>query len=470
MKILKENRLYELFFALDASDLRQLSKFLRSPLFNKQNVLVSLFDYLRAAKGRVPLPEKLFRHLYPDEPFNMQKLHYAHSDLLKKIEAFLVWKECTTSDIDFNFFLMKAYRKRNLEKPFLKVMSRIEQMLEKGALRNEFYHQNWYNIHRERFYFESAKKRNKKFKLQELADLRDVSFISGKLKDACNIISHQTIQKEEYDQGLLESVLLYIQNHPEHLEIPAIGVYHSALMALTHPEDESAFTQLKILLRERIDLFSQQEKRDIFILATNYCIRRLNAGKKRFVREAFEVYREGLRMEIYLDNGILSKWTYNNVILLGFKLKEFEWVYHFIYEYKERLDEKTREDSFHFNLSKYYFEVGNFDQAMPLLLQTKYSDVLHHLGAKVMLAKMYYDLDEWEALESLLESLKVYISRKKEIGYHKENYLNIISMIKKIIQIPPSDKIGIVKLEQQIKDTKVLSERDWLLEKMKELK
>ncbi|MGK0390935.1 MAG: hypothetical protein ACI94Y_003695 [Maribacter sp.] len=88
------------------------------------------------------------------------------------------------------------------------------------------------------------------------------------------------------------------------------------------------------------------------------------------------------------------------------KLKEFYWIESFIYDYKKYLDVATKEDSFNFNLAKFYFEKKDYGTVMPLLIQTKYDDVLHNLGAKMMLVKMYYELKEFDALENLLEIFK----------------------------------------------------------------
>jgi hypothetical protein len=53
-------------------------------------------------------------------------------------------------------------------------------------------------------------------------------------------------------------------------------------------------------------------------------------------------------------------------------------------------------------LAKLFFKKRDYDKAMPLLVQIKYDDILHNLSAKLMLAKMYYELDEINTLENLL--------------------------------------------------------------------
>lgn len=466
---MSQNRLHEIFHELSPLELRELAKYVRSPLFNKKEKVIQLFDYMRKKKDKGWDDKKTFEHLYPNEQFNVQQLHYLNCALHKHIESYLIWKECRNSEIDSNLYLMKAYRKKHMDKPFNRILRKTEELLEEQPLRNEVYHAYQYEVQKEILYHQKEKKRGAAFKLQELSDIQDLCFISDKLKNACTILSHQTLTKKEYDQGLLDTILKKVALEKKYLEYPAIAIYYYAFKALSDFEDEESFLSLKQLLIEKIQLFSDKEQKDIYILAINYCIKRLNTGADRFIREAFETYRNGLKKDILIENGILSRWTYNNIIILGLKLKEFDWVESFIYDYKKHLDEATKEDSFNFNLAKFYLEKKDYKTVMPLLIQTKYDDLLHNLGAKMMLVKMYYELEEIDALENLLESFKTYILRKKDIGYHKENYLNIIAFVKKLIHINPYDRKELKTLGKDIEQTKILTEKKWLLHQVESM-
>jgi tetratricopeptide (TPR) repeat protein len=173
---------------------------------------------------------------------------------------------------------------------------------------------------------------------------------------------------------------------------------------------------------------------------------------------------------VFLDNKIISRWTYNNIIVAGLLRKEFDWVKTFIYDYAECLPEKHREASFNYNLAKYYYEVGNYKEAMFLLQQMEYDDLLHTMGAKIILAKMYYELSEVESLDSLIKSAQAFIYRKKVLGYHKEVYLSIFGIFKKLMSINPHDKSALKQLENEISTTKQLPEKDWLLAQAQKLR
>ncbi len=317
---------------------------------------------------------------------------------------------------------------------------------------------------KEEFKQEKERGRTLAFRLQELSDGLDVSFIADKLRQSCTILSHQTMLKTEYDLGLLEQVVDYVEGRNHLLDIPAISIYYYAFKCLRNAEDELSFIHLIEEIGTSVDLFNPSEKRDIFILAINYCIRKMNSGIASYSRIAFDLYKRGLEENIFIENGVLSRWTYNNAVVAGLKLKEYEWVEKAIHLYKEQLDRNTREDDFHFNLAKLYFNKKEFGKSMPLLALIKNDDLLHIVRSKVMLSQMYYELKEFDALENTLENLRVFVSRKKKIGYHKENYKNIIRLLKKLMNINPYDLQEKESLKNEIRGTSILTERQWFLQ------
>ena len=84
-----------------------------------------------------------------------------------------------------------------------------------------------------------------------------------------------------------------------------------------------------------------------------------------------------------------------------------------------------------------------------------------------MLLKIYFQLKEINALESLIDSFTRYLTRRKDLGYHKELYLNLIRFIKKLLQLQQYDKTGKENLRQEIERTEALTEKKWLLEQLK---
>ena len=127
------------------------------------------------------------------------------------------------------------------------------------------------------------------------------------------------------------------------------------------------------------------------------------------------------------------------------------------------MPESHREGAVNFNLARYHYESGALRTAMQHLLHIEYDDVLHNLAAKTMLCKIYYTLHEIDALENQLDSIQIYLRRKKVLGYHRENYLTIVRFIRKLLTVNLNSVEERKKLSEEITAAPAFTERDWLL-------
>jgi hypothetical protein len=105
-------------------------------------------------------------------------------------------------------------------------------------------------------------------------------------------------------------------------------------------------------------------------------------------------------------------------------------------------------------------------------MQYEIDDILLNLNSKSMLIKMYYEQEEFDALESLLNSSTTYLARKKVIGYHKAGFSNLLKLAKKLLKINPYDKLAKKKLKVEVENTNPLtpSNRNWLLLQLENLR
>jgi hypothetical protein len=273
------------------------------------------------------------------------------------------------------------------------------------------------------------------------------------------------VYKKEYDTGLLAVILEYVKAH-DLFKIPAVAIYYHSYWALKNPNAINHFQALKSLIEIHRKLFPKVEYRNLYLLAINFCIRKINTGNSEFVKELFQLYRKGLESQALIENGELSRWTYKNVVAIGLGLKEFEWIEYFIEHYKDFIAAPYRESSFKYNLADLYYHQQKFDASMSLLLEITDKDLLLLLSAKTLLCKIYFELSEFKLLDSHLHSFELYVRRQRDIGYHQQNYLNFTKCMKKILSLNQFADDEVSKLRQYILDFKILPEKKWLLEQL----
>ncbi len=463
---MENSRLVELLQTLTASEWRELKKWVKSPFYNLREDVIKLADILEKSLksgNAVPGKKEIFEKLYGVEmPFDDHKLRMTISFLFQNAERYLVEKEIFGDKVFIQTKLAEMYRRRKLPRHFQKRWQEANQKLENQTHRHATFHNNRYQLQLEEFQFSSAMRRTEDFNLQALSDQLDHTYIAQKLKQICLLLSHQAVYKKDYHFGLLDEILTYVQN--QRLDkIPAVGIYYHCYLALQQPEKPELFRHFQSLIFQSGTLFPKSEMRDLFILAINFCIKRYNEGIRSFLQIEFELYREGLRREYLLQEGTLSRFTYRNIVTVALVMKAFDWVEKFINDYRPALEPAYRESTFSFNLARLEYERKNYAQALLLLQKADYEDLLLNLSAKALAMKIYFELGEFDLLHAHLSAMKVFINRKKLIGYHRDNYTRLLEYVGRILELPAGQRSKKTELKKEIENLPAIAEKEWLL-------
>ncbi|MCB0520182.1 MAG: hypothetical protein H6577_19720 [Lewinellaceae bacterium] len=458
---------YQLFQSLTAAEVRQFRKFAASPYFNGRPQLCLLLDYF-AKNGHQPAapdPEKAFKAAFPAEQYDDQKWRLTLSQLFKLAEQFIAWQELATGE-NLGLSLSQAYRKRGLANHFQRTIQKLEKQQESTETRSAGFHENQYKIAWEKYRSHSAGKRTEAFNLQEVSDAMDAAFIARKLRHVCFSLSHQAVYQAEYRFGLLDEILREVRESPWLLDSPAINLYYHCFHALKTGSGESDFEVFKNLLFDQGHLLPSEEQRNLFLLAINNGIRQINAGRPAYDRPVLDLYRTALDNDLLLENGHLSRFAFNNIVAIAVRIGETDWVENFIHQYKNSLEREHRNATFSLNLARLQYTRKNYKEALLQLQHSDYKDLINNLIAKTLQLKIYYETNEYEVLEAHLRNMKTYIRRQRAIGYHKQNYLNIIRFTQALVEMNPFAKKEHTALRDAILNERSLTEKDWLLDMM----
>jgi len=462
-----KSRLLTVFTALNAAEKASLRKFVSSPYHNNREDVIVLLGFLMKNYQNPKALEKsiAFDVVFPlAAKYDDFKIRQAMTFLLRLMEQFLIFERIKSQPIRQKIILTEIYREKKLPRLFQKTVQKAEKLLEQNPLRNAQYYESAFQIQLEHYAMTSEEKRVAPLNLQRMNDLLDIRFIAEKLRRTCLTIAHKNVSNFNYEIEWLSEIEEIIRRK-ELLSIPVIAIYYYTFKSLAE-EDASHFKELKKHLFQHSNLFSRVELRDLFILTINYCIKKINNDQVKFLQESFDLYQAGLEYDVFLQDGYLSRFTYKNIVTIGLKLGEFQIVENFIHSYKNQLAPKYREGNFSYNLALFYYSQKEYQSAMQLLLQVEYDDLFLNLDSKNMLMKMYFELKEFDALESLLGSMQNNLLRKKAIGYHKDNYRNIIHFTKKLLKLNPFNVTQKAKLRLEIEQSQPLTERKWLLEQL----
>ena len=458
-------KLFKVLHQLEKREISNFEAYLSAPFFNKRTDVLELFKVWKR-EGRIYPAEYFWQVVFPKKDFSKTEWNLLSSRLFKLLEGFLSISEMRKNEASKKFYLAKAYRRLKNEKLFESAIKETEKALDKQIFRSTDYLQNKHDLAFEKYDYIISNNRKVKTNLQEVSDLFDVYFLSTKLKQACNALSRENIKQEKYEIRLLEFVVQFIKQHPDYLETPAIAIYYYCYQILIDKDNDASFSKLKKAISQNQHHFPASEIRDIYTVTINYSIRKLNTGNKDFIKEALELYLASLNQGFLLEDGILLESTYSNIVNLASKLDRHEWAKSFIKEYQRHLKPIFRIPLYHYSLGKLYYEQNQLDQSLEELIQVETKTSFLFLGARILQLKIYYELHEFNLLESLLESLRIYLQRSNDLGYRKTHYSNIISFTRQLLQLPAMSKKEKEIFRQRVSSTEIFAEKDWFLKQI----
>lgn len=458
---MKESRLADLFSNLDKKERSDITKALEADFFNVRNDVKVLWQLL-CKSDEIPTKEQAFAAMYPDLIYDAQKVRAVMSWLLAIVKRVLAIRSFEQDEVQGKVYLLQQFRKKNLPQHFKEMQEEITTTQQRQRKQDSHFFQQRYAADWQSYEFYSINQQTD-LNLQQLSDTLDAGFMVEKLRQSCFLLAHQTVFRSNYDTGLLNLILSHIEASPKLLDIPAIYTYYYAYLSLKDDTQIAHFECFRKAILTYNNLFSESDIRDLYLAAVNYCIKKHNSLlDEAYARQGLELYKKGLSEGFLLENNTLSRFTYNNIVAWSLLEKDFTWTEWFINEYRNRLERTYRDSMYSFCLSRLEYSRKNYDAAMQLLQRAEYRDTLLALAAKTMLLKIYYELDEYDALEAHLVSMRAYIKRRRVLGYHKTNYLNIINFTQKLMMLG-NNKQKINDLREVIERAEVLTEKEWLL-------
>lgn len=460
---------FELWRVLKPAERQHFLQFLEHPFHNQRADVQALAHLLaNTPDDKITALDKpaAFAVVFPGQAFDNLRFNYTCSFFVQRLEAFLFWQEMEQENTWRELFLCRALRRRGVNGQFLRKTVKLGRLLDDQPRRNAEHHLARYLLERERYQYRVLHERETPTGLSDVTAPLHQFFTLENLRWAGTAQALQTRYGAENPLPFAAAVLAQAENaDPE--QSPEVAMLHLGYLTLSDTENEENFRRLKTLIAEKSHLFSPAETRDLYLSAINFCLRRHNRGERPlYTREALELYRAALEKGLLLEQGLLQKFTYNNILRLASGAGERAWALRFLDDYQHFLPPEDRANTYRFNMACWHY-LGREYARVPELLQTfDFADLDTQLSARQMLLRSYFELQEWAALDSLLKSFYTFLRRRHDIGgYQRVMYLNLIKYTRKLIGGPLTRRKA-ARLAERIKGEAYVAEREWLLSKM----
>ncbi|PHI21952.1 hypothetical protein CEQ90_01305 [Lewinellaceae bacterium SD302] len=443
---------------LSAHERNEVEIWLNCPLHNRREDVKALFAELIDSAGAA---DKFVKNRAVDA-------RLTRSYLLDRIEAYLIWKQGAQPEDEQarDLALCQLYRQRGLSVHFNNRLNRFEKKEYCFQDATSLFNNYRFAALREARSSDRSRSYEEDFDLPDRLLLRALT--AARLRQAAVSLAGAGFSGRELQLPLFKTYLDLVDEHPELLNEPGIALYYNIclyqLPALERPL--LPYPQLIGLLTANINRFPAAEQSELLKLILNYAIRRLNQDTSREnVLAAFQLYDLGLREGLLLESNELSNFTFNNFIGIALRLGRIEAAQRCIDEYASLLAPKSASEVMALNQARLAYARGELREALFLLQQADYRDNVHLINARTLHLRIYYELGEIEPMLDLVRATKIQISRR-QLGYHEPIILNNLKFMRKLAKLRSSDSRAANNLRKEIEQTQLLSEREWLLEKL----
>ncbi|MFN8280209.1 MAG: hypothetical protein U0V49_07990 [Saprospiraceae bacterium] len=454
-------------------EVKQFSANIRGLVPKKDNLLVHLFENLHTQITKDPFSideYKLFKSYYGKRQYNASLLRVRLSQLYKLLNDFLAIKENGQEAGIFNSTsALKYYRANHHDELFSKYLSDTFEKIEALPFRNEKYFDYLYKVQLEYYYFESSRKREGPYNVSEIDLSIDSCYFIRKLKHIVRIFNLREFDKTAQDTQAFLFILSVTSQNPIFNNNAVLNFYLTLAEYYIDGEKENNFKNAMIVFFENENLFSLDEGRDNYIILVNIAIRKINLGIERYRRILFNLYERALERKYLLENNIISRFSYRNIVETALKLEKYSWADNFIIKYKQNLQPAYRNFIYSFEKSRILSEQKKFSEALSFIANISFEDVLLELACRLERVKIFIGLQDIELAEYHLKSMVSYIKRNKYFGYQQEYYLNFCKYLLKWINIQSTNKHKVMALFESIQKEEKIIDKKWLMDKCKQL-
>ena len=470
-------KLLSLLRTLSKVELNRLRKMVCSPWFNEEPEVLQLFDLfneaLRKGDDAVAALDKptVWEKLYPGKKMDDAQLRRLASDLTQLVLRFLLEEVRIKNPLTEALEMQKVLESPVYKKHLSGVERNIQKLLDDDPRKSPEHYLAQFKMHWNIF-SRSAKRFSTVDYLDKLfpaAEHLDIFYLVQKMQVYLAWLMFQKVRVADREMPMMPGFWEHLDN-PRYQAVPLVAIYKNLIRCMSEPGEESYFqTLLDDLERYAADL-TKEELRECYHIAQNYCALKVNQGRTDYFPIFFRLFKSIVHLGILLENGQLSEGVFKNMVTISVNVGEFGWAEDFIQEYAAHLPSHIRENARTFNLAYLYSYQKRHQEVIGLLRNVEYSDVVYSLGSKMLLLRTYYELDELMAMDSLMDSFRIYVRRNKLISKElKREYINFLHFLKKLSALSIGTPQAIAAVKKKVAASKNKTTKKWLLEKIEEL-
>ena len=470
-------KLISLLQTFSKPELNRFRKYLQSPYLNDLPEATRLFEIINETlrKGQSSPADfekqRVWQQLFPGKKPDDLQLRRIASDLTHLALQFMVAEARQQDPLSEALEMQQLLGKQELKKHLAGAERQIDKYINASVGKSSQYYYAQFKKHVQAFNQASKTVSTTGYmdRLLPADHYLECFYIVQKLKFYVGWLHYRGFRVTDEVLEVIPGFWEYIRSG-KFADVPIISVYQKVIACFTEPEQEEHFWNLVADLEQFANDLPEEDLRECYQTAQNYCALKINQGRTEYYAVFFNLIKDSIQWGILLENGQISEGVFKNTVTIALRINEFDWVEQFIQEYAPYLPTNIRENARTFNLANLYSHQKKYDKVIELLRDVEYNDIVYALGSKLILLRTYYESDEYLAMDSLIDSFKIFLRRNKVISKNlKRDYSNFLVFLKKLSTLNSSHPQAIEKLKKRILETPYTGSKKWLLERIEDI-
>lgn len=478
---MQDTKLFMLLRSIDKKNYSKLLNFLKSPYFNKSEKILELIKYILNYapnyEAKQLSKEVIFKAMFPKEKFEDVKLRRLNSKALKLVEQFILQIQMEEDELTQHHLMTKYYATHELDYFFKSRIKSWEGLIKKQSGKIYFF-ENYIMAsqkaeYHNKLFFKKMYKNTKKGIEDEVVNVIDALhsfYLFEMLSFNCFLSQLYSTFNKKIEMSLLKHFMDYcteedIQRHP------IISLYYQSVLLLQNREEKDYLKLKEVIQDFEINEWNKYILMNMYKILENYAIKKMGEGESRYGQELLELYKYEIEQKLVFENGYFFPVKFRNITIIGLRVGENEWVENFIQKYYQTLPINQLPELYHYCLGLVYLKQRRYQEITDMLMTTSEGkDAFVMFDIKRLQLMMYYETDEIDLLDSMMNAFRVLVFRDKFLSQGpKEANQNFINMLYRLVRFQPNDQTKIENMEEELKSSKLFCNQEWLLEKVQEL-
>lgn len=470
---MSNSKLVQLLRTLSKEEFKSFGKFVRSPFFYKDKAVIKLYDSLKTCYpdfSNEKLSKKLlFNKMYPKKQYSDSHMKYLMSELLSLTKRYLSYRSFENDKFEMNLRLLKELNLRNSGKIFESSLKVFEAEAEKIQIRNEAYFHKMFRLKEVVSDYYSYKNRlSEKIEHGKIIENIVNHFLISLLNSYYVISSNVSQYQLNIDLRLIKYIEEFMKINSDIIN-PVVHIYYNLFM-LSYLKEETYYKNLQELKGKYLHVLDDDGRHRIFESLGNYCIDSYQRGGIKYYKDAFILIKDEIKFGVRFNRNEFSEIFFTNKVEIASKLKEFNWAYEFIENYKNRLNKEHKDDIVNFCYAIIEFENNNYTASIDRLSKINLHHPLLRFRIRNYTLLNYYELNYFEQSYLFVEAYRRMLLKDKKVETgRKERYFIFLHLYQKLLDLKTgSSKIETYILNKEIESKSVFM-KQWLLEKVSQL-